>query len=111
MSKPIRLSAVLALAISSTAFLAFAAEYNTAVKRTPITSWTGKNAPALAKLDAATLTKQVDRLLPEDLAASDKGTKVLEFSSRASDEVFLRRVSLDLIGHNPTPDEVTRAWM
>jgi hypothetical protein len=106
MPTAIRLLTVVFLATSN--LLVTAAEYNTAVKRTPITSWTSKNSPpSLAAVDATALAKQVDRLLPEDLAANDKSTKAMEFASRAGDEVFLRRVSLDLIGHNPTPDEVT----
>lgn len=87
---------------------AWAADYNTAVKQTPLMSWTGRSpAPELASEDPVAVAKQVDRLLIEDVAAADSGTKVIQPSRRASDEVFLHRVYQDLIGRNPTPEEVT----
>ena len=84
------------------------AEYNTAVKRTPLMSWMGASKPAsLATTESAVVAKQVDQLLTEDLAAADDSNKVIAFGKRAADEVFLRRIYLDFIGRNPTPDEVT----
>jgi hypothetical protein len=98
-------SVVTALALAAAAW---AADYNTAVKQTPLMNWTGRSpAPELAQQDPAVVAKLVDKLLVEDVAAADSGTKVIQVSHRASDEVFLRRVYLDLIGRNPTPEEVT----
>src|SRR5262245_59401610 len=95
------------IAIATAASLAIAAEYNTAVKQTPITSWTAKSAKSmLGKVQAAEAAKEVDKLLAADLAA-DRSVKPQEVAGRAADEVFLRRIYLDLVGHNPTPDEVT----
>lgn len=86
-----------------------AAEYNTSVKQTPLLNWTGKPDPfSVSKTAPAPLAKIVDQSLTEELAAADDSNKVIAFSHRASDEIFLRRVYLDLIGHNPTADEVTR---
>jgi hypothetical protein len=85
-----------------------AAEYNTAVKQSPLMNWVGKSpSPQLATADPAAVAKQVDTLLTEDLAALDDSDKVMKFDRRAPDEVFLRRVYLDFIGRNPSPDEVT----
>jgi hypothetical protein len=96
------------LLASSLLATAQAAEYNIAVKKTPVMSWSGKSpAPELAKADPSDVAKDVEKLLVEDLAAVDNSDKVLTFSHRAPDEVFLRRIYLDFIGRNPTPDEVT----
>ena len=87
---------------------AWAADYNTAVKQTPLMSWTGRSpAPELAGEDPVAVAKQVDRLLIEDVAAADTGTKVIQPSRRRERRGFLRRVYQDLIGRNPTPAEVT----
>lgn len=100
------LSSVL-VAVAASASLAIAAEYNTAVKQTPITTWTAKSTrPTLDKVVPVDAAKEVDKLLASELAA-DKSTKPQEVARRAGDEVFLRRIYLDLVGHNPTPDEVT----
>ncbi|HEY2759657.1 MAG TPA: DUF1549 domain-containing protein [Pirellulales bacterium] len=102
-----RLIALL-LIVAGVAAVAVAAEYNTSVKKAPITSWSPKNPyPSLAKVPAATAAKRVDTLLLEDLSGDDKTPSIVKFSRRAGDEVFLRRVYLDLVGRNPTPDEVT----
>lgn len=51
-----------------------------------------------------TVAQQVDQLLAKELHEThDTGA----LGSPASDAVFLRRVYLDLIGRNPTPDEIT----
>ncbi len=71
------------------------------------TSLAKKPSATAATLDPIAEAHQVDKLLVEDLAAADTGSKVLEFGHRASDEVFVRRVYLDLIGRNPSPEEVT----
>jgi len=107
MHKPICLASFVMLVTAGLAIFAAAAEYNTAVKQTPIMTWTAKNArPSLAKVQPPDVAKEVDKLLASDLTA-DNGAKSLELGKRAGDEVFLRRVYLDLVGHNPTPDEVT----
>jgi hypothetical protein len=83
-------SVVTALALAAAAW---AADYNTAVKQTPLMNWTGRSpSPELAEQDPAAVAKLVDKLLLEDVAAADSGTKVIQVSRRASDEVFLRRV-------------------
>ena len=108
MTKRSRLLSIALVSGLVMAAAAWAADYNTAVKQTPLMSWTGRSpAPELANEDPVAVAKQVDRLLIEDIATADSGTKVIQPSRRASDEVFLRRVYLDLIGRNPTPDEVT----
>ncbi len=56
--------------------------------------------PEVQTKRALAAAKQVDTLLAEELPATQSATP-------ASDEVFLRRVYLDLVGHNPTPDEIT----
>jgi hypothetical protein len=84
-------------------------------KSTLLVSTTPEASPAViqnkstakATSSAIAQAQQVDRLLIEDVAAADKGNKVLEFSHRANDEVFLRRVYMDLVGRNPSPEEVT----
>ncbi len=89
------------------------------VATTPVSTTTESQSPSATapkdlKALAAEMTadpifqaRHVDRLLIEDVSAADKGNKVLEFSHRAGDEVYLRRVYLDLIGRNPSPEEVT----
>jgi len=52
--------------------------------------------------DHVALGKQVDSLLAKDLQAAG-----VELAPQASDEDFLRRVSFDLAGTAPTPEEVT----
>ncbi|HEY2826412.1 MAG TPA: DUF1549 domain-containing protein [Pirellulales bacterium] len=96
---------VVSLALASASGLAQATEYNTAVKQTPLMTWTGTpTTSTLAKSESTAAAKQVDKLLVEDLAALDV---VIKFGRRAPDEVFLRRIYQDFIGRNPTPDEVT----
>jgi hypothetical protein len=96
------------LAIAAVRSSLSAAEYNTAVKQTPLMSWTGKpKPPSLAQTDPTAVAQEVDKLLVEDLAAADDSDKVMKFDRRAPEEVFLRRIYLDFIGRNPTPDEVT----
>ncbi|HTQ40851.1 MAG TPA: DUF1549 domain-containing protein [Pirellulales bacterium] len=108
MQKPIFGVVAVALVLVTLGFSLPAAEYNTSVKQTPLINWTGKPDPFSISKDApAALAKEIDRSLTEDLAAADDSNKVMTFSQRAGDEVFLRRVYLDFIGRNPTPDEVT----
>ncbi|HZZ29983.1 MAG TPA: DUF1549 domain-containing protein [Pirellulales bacterium] len=107
MLKPISV-VVVGLVLAAWGLSLPAAEYNTSAKKTPLITWTGKADPfSQSKLEPTALAKVIDHSLTEDLAASDDTNKVLTFSKRASDEVFLRRVYLDFIGHNPTADEVT----
>lgn len=56
--------------------------------------------PAVQTKRAIAAAKQVDTLLTEELASAQSGAP-------AKDEVFLRRLYLDLIGQNPTPNEIT----
>ncbi len=56
--------------------------------------------PAVQTKRAIAAAKQVDTLLSEELNTAQSGAP-------ANDEVFLRRVFLDLVGHNPTPEEIT----
>ncbi len=56
--------------------------------------------PAVQTKRAIAAAKQVDTLLSEELTPAQSGAP-------ANDEVFLRRVYLDLVGHNPTPEEIT----
>jgi hypothetical protein len=107
MPKVISLVVSAALTIAAMGISLRAAEYNTSVKQTPLMNWTSQpKPPSLAKTDPAIVAHQVDELLVEDLAGIDDD-KVMAFSHRAPDEVFLRRIYLDFIGRNPTPDEVT----
>ncbi len=50
--------------------------------------------------------QEVDNLLAAELADNDS-TKQIQYGKPANDETFLRRATLDLLGRNPTPDEVT----
>src|SRR5262245_28902516 len=84
------------------------AEYNTAVKQAPLTTWTaGHSSDALARQQHGAIAKQVDKLLGDDLAASISGGKPTPVGERSKDEIFVRRVYLDLVGRNPAPSEVT----
>jgi hypothetical protein len=56
--------------------------------------------------DPAPLAAKVDKLLTAEIAPSDSN-KTLDFSKHSSDEVFLKRAYQDVIGRNPSPDEVT----
>ena len=55
---------------------------------------------ALAKPSAAAVARRVDELLAQEVFGESD-----ELAPRASDEVFLRRVWLDLVGDIPTPEE------
>ncbi|MCL6503884.1 MAG: DUF1549 and DUF1553 domain-containing protein [Pirellulales bacterium] len=61
-------------------------------------------ASAAGAGDAAEVAARVDELLGEEVFAQLGPGETL--APRASDEVFLRRAALDLIGENPTPAEV-----
>jgi hypothetical protein len=56
--------------------------------------------------DPSPLAAKVDSLLTAEIAPSDSN-KTIDFSKRSSDEVFLKRAYQDVIGRNPSPDEVT----
>ncbi|HEY2881717.1 MAG TPA: DUF1549 domain-containing protein [Pirellulales bacterium] len=84
-----------------------AVEYNSAVKQTPISTWAKAPHTSLASTTAAAAAKEANKLLVADSAANDKATKPTAVSQLTKDEVYLRRVYLDLIGHNPSPDQVT----
>ena len=57
-------------------------------------------APALAKPSATAVARRVDEVLAAEVFSA--GT---DLAPPASDEVFLRRVWLDLVGDVPTPEE------
>lgn len=63
-----------------------------------------KLAFGAGELGAPAVSKRVDQLLAKELYGGDGSAKPAEPSS---DEIFLRRLSLDLIGAPPTPEEVT----
>ncbi len=56
------------------------------------------------EMGAAAVAKRADALLAEEQFGGDAKT---EAASAASDEIFFRRLSLDLIGAPPTPEAVT----
>ncbi len=56
--------------------------------------------PALAKPSAASVARRVDELLAQEVFGESD-----ELAPPASDEVFLRRVWLDLVGDIPMPEE------
>lgn len=56
--------------------------------------------PALAKPSAAAVARRVDELLAQEVFVESD-----ELAPPASDEVFLRRVWLDLVGDIPAPEE------
>src|SRR5688572_25516400 len=64
-------------------------------------------APAEAKTstppDPQLTSRRVDELLVQEVHGGD-GSKL---AKRVDDETFLRRVSLDLVGRIPTPEEIT----
>src|SRR5437868_4364437 len=63
----------------------------------------GFNGP-LAAAPPAEVAKEVDRRLQEELFAP----AAAKLAPLTNDEAFFRRVSLDTIGRQPKPDEVTR---
>ena len=72
MTKKPRLSSIALVSGLAMAAAAWAADYNTAVKQSPLMSWTGRSpAPELANEDPVAVAKQVDKLLIEDVAAAD----------------------------------------
>jgi len=56
------------------------------------------------EMGAAAVAKRADALLAEEQFGGDAQTQA---ASAASDEIFFRRLSLDLIGAPPTPEAVT----
>lgn len=61
-------------------------------------------APPAAPPAATEVARQVD----QQLAAEVPATATPAAAPLVSDEVFLRRVSLDLVGRPPTPEQITR---
>lgn len=59
-----------------------------------------------AGLDPQATAKHTDELLAKEMFGGPQGT-THEPAARADDQTFLRRVSLDLVGHPPTPEEIT----
>jgi len=59
--------------------------------------------PLVAAVDFKTAAAEADRKLAAEIPAIDSPSA----APRASDEVFLRRVSLDIAGRLPTPGEIT----
>ena len=65
------------------------------------------NRPAQAAgLDPLATARQVDELLAKEGFGGGKDANEKP-AARADDQTFLRRVALDLIGHPPTPEDVT----
>ena len=73
----------------------FAAAWLTAAERKT------SGADASTKIN---ISREVDRLLSQELEFDKQASKL---APRTSDEVFLRRVTIDLIGELPTPAELT----
>ncbi|MBI3838802.1 MAG: DUF1549 domain-containing protein [Planctomycetia bacterium] len=57
-------------------------------------------------LDPHSVAMHVDEQLSKELFGGADGS-AHDIATRADDQTFLRRLSLDLTGHTPTPDEVT----
>ncbi len=57
-------------------------------------------------LQPKSVAKRVDQLLAQEVFGAD-GEAPAEPAPQANDEIFLRRMSLDLIGVPPTPEEIT----
>ena len=61
---------------------------------------------AAAGLAPQATAKHTDELLAKEMFGGPQGS-TNEPAARADDQTFLRRVSLDLVGHPPTPEEIT----
>jgi hypothetical protein len=59
-----------------------------------------------AALDPSSAARQVDELLSNERLGAAEGVAP-QPTPRADDQTFLRRASLDLVGHPPTPEEIT----
>jgi hypothetical protein len=59
-----------------------------------------------AGLDPRATAKRTDELLAKEMFGGPQGS-THEPAASADDQTFLRRVSLDLVGHPPTPEEIT----
>ncbi len=59
-----------------------------------------------AELKSQSVAKRVDQMLAGEVFG-DSGDSAAEPAPQASDETFLRRASLDLVGVPPTPEEIT----
>ncbi len=57
-------------------------------------------------LDAHEAAKQVDQHLAKEMFGGSEGTPH-DPLPRADDQTFLRRATLDLVGHSPSPEEIT----
>ncbi len=60
-------------------------------------------AAGMPPVDAA---RHVDELLAKEMFGGSEGTPH-KAAAKADDQTFLRRASLDLIGHAPTPEDIT----
>lgn len=61
-------------------------------------------APEKPPVDTAKIAAEADRLLADECPPAAGKTP----AAQSTDEVFLRRVYLDLIGRNPLPEQVTK---
>ncbi len=59
-----------------------------------------------AGLDPQATAQRADELLAKETFGGSQGS-THELAPRADDQTFLRRLSLDLVGHPPTPEEIT----
>jgi hypothetical protein len=59
-----------------------------------------------AELDPQTVARGADELLAKELLGGSQG-QAPAVAPKADDQTFLRRASLDLVGHPPTPEEIT----
>jgi hypothetical protein len=59
-----------------------------------------------AGLEPEATAKRTDELLAKEMFGAPQGSAHAP-AARADDQTFLRRVSLDLVGHPPTPEEIT----
>lgn len=67
----------------------------------------GLVSPILAAgLDPAVAAKKVDALLTKEKFGG-QAASLGDLAPAVDDEVYLRRVSLDLVGHSPAPEEIT----
>jgi hypothetical protein len=80
---------------------AVAARTTTSVSATKATG--GPPMRAVAPAQPPKTAAELDRLLAAEVVAEHSSS----LAPRASDEVFLRRVSLDIAGRTPTPEEIT----
>jgi hypothetical protein len=103
------LASATALAACWLGLSAFAAETTTVVvvsEETVAVATLTSGAPSALRVpvDSAAAAKQLDTLLAQEWKVADAASTA---AASASDEVFVRRASFDLMGELPTPEEIT----